>query len=111
MEKFVKGDIVVFPFPFSDLSDSKKRPALVLSSLEGEDLILCLITSSQIRKDKYSLPIDNFDFLNGKLTLSSLIRANRLFTASQSIIKYKIGSIKNSKLNQVLSFVCDIIKN
>ena len=45
MEEFVKGDVVVLPFPFSDLSNSKKRPALVVANLEGEDIILCQITS------------------------------------------------------------------
>ena len=54
MERFVKGDVVVIPFPFSDLSASKKRPALVLASLEGDDLILCQITS-EARFDKYSI--------------------------------------------------------
>jgi mRNA interferase MazF len=49
MEKFVKGDIVVIPFPFSDLSGSKKRPALVLANLQGDDIILCQITSQQIK--------------------------------------------------------------
>ncbi len=35
MGKFVKGDVVVVPFPFSDLSDNKKRPALVVAALTG----------------------------------------------------------------------------
>ena len=45
MAKFIKGDVVVIPFPFSDLSQSKRRPALVVVSLEGDDAILCQITS------------------------------------------------------------------
>lgn len=45
MGKFVKGDIVIVPFPFSDLSSSKKRPAMVISDLKGDDIILCQITS------------------------------------------------------------------
>jgi mRNA interferase MazF len=49
MERFVKGDIVVIPFPFSDLSGSKKRPALVLADLQGDDIILCQITSQQTK--------------------------------------------------------------
>ena len=45
MAEFVKGDVVVVPFPFSDLSQAKRRPALVISKLDGDDLILCQITS------------------------------------------------------------------
>ncbi|MFA6084453.1 hypothetical protein [Mucilaginibacter sp.] len=47
MAKFIKGDVVVIPFPFSDLSGSKRRPALVLADLPGDDIILCQITSQQ----------------------------------------------------------------
>jgi len=57
MEKFVKGDIVVIPFPFSDLSGAKKRPALVLVNLKGDDIILCQITSQQVNDD-YAIPIE-----------------------------------------------------
>jgi mRNA interferase MazF len=53
MEKLVKGDVVVVPFPFSDLSQSKRRPALVIASLEGDDAILCQITSKTV-KDTYA---------------------------------------------------------
>lgn len=45
MAKFVKGDVVVVPFPFSDLTQAKRRPALVITALEGDDVILCQITS------------------------------------------------------------------
>lgn len=38
MEKFIKGDVVVIPFPFSDLSQSKRRPALVVANLKGDDI-------------------------------------------------------------------------
>ena len=53
MAKFVKGDVVVVPFPFSDLTQAKRRPALVVSTLEGDDLILCQITSQYVR-DNYA---------------------------------------------------------
>ena len=55
MAKFVKGDIVVIPFPFSDLSQSKRRPALVIARLEGNDSILCQITSKTIKDIYYNL--------------------------------------------------------
>ena len=38
MAKFMKGDVVVVPFPFSDLSQSKRSPALVITALDGDDL-------------------------------------------------------------------------
>ncbi|MEO6392195.1 MAG: type II toxin-antitoxin system PemK/MazF family toxin, partial [Pyrinomonadaceae bacterium] len=39
MGRFVKGDVVVTPFPFSDLSGDKRRPALVIANLNGDDLV------------------------------------------------------------------------
>jgi mRNA interferase MazF len=38
------GSVVLVPFPFSDLSNSKKRPALVVASADRGDWILCQIT-------------------------------------------------------------------
>jgi len=66
MERFVKGDVVVLPFPYSDLSASKKRPALVLADLKGDDIILCQITS-QFVKDCYAIVLDNSDFKKSSL--------------------------------------------
>ncbi|MBE0557840.1 MAG: type II toxin-antitoxin system PemK/MazF family toxin [Proteobacteria bacterium] len=109
MAKSVKGDVVVIPFPFSDLSQSKRRPALVLSVLQGDDLILCQITSKSI-KDNYAIPVDENDFEFGSLNLESNIRPNRLFTADNHIILYRIGNIKIIKLNQVIDKVVEIIK-
>jgi len=44
--EFVKGDVVVVPFPFSDLTQAKRRPALVLAALSGDDLILAQIRAN-----------------------------------------------------------------
>ena len=72
MAKFVKGEVVVVPFPFSDLTQSKRRPALVITPLEGNDVILCQITSKAI-KDKYSIALEDNDFEKGSLNLKSLM--------------------------------------
>ncbi|MEK6535774.1 MAG: type II toxin-antitoxin system PemK/MazF family toxin [Thermodesulfobacteriota bacterium] len=109
MAKFIKGDVVVIPFPFSDLSQSKRRPALVVVSLEGDDAILCQITSKTI-KDTYAISIDETDFESGNLKQSGNIRPNRLFTADSHIILYRAGHIKNDKLNQVIEKLVEIIK-
>ncbi len=100
MEKFVKGDVVVLPFPFSDLSKSRKRPALVVANLQGDDFILAQITS-EARIDDYSITLISDEFKQGSLNLTSMIRPNRLFTADKSIILYKAGSLKDSKIKEV----------
>jgi mRNA interferase MazF len=107
--KFVKGDVVVIPFPFSDLSQSKRRPALVVAPLEGNDAILCQITSKAI-KDKYAISIDEADFESGSLRQAGNIRPNRLFTADNHIILYRVGVIKKDKLAQAIEKVVEIIR-
>jgi mRNA interferase MazF len=105
----VRGDIVVLNFPFSDLSQTKRRPALVLAALSGNDIILCQITS-QARSDGYSVPLEGPDFASGGLNQSSRIRPNRLFTADESIIVYRAGHVSDGKLNQVLDRLIAILR-
>lgn len=109
MGNFVKGDVVVIPFPFSDLSQAKRRPALVLAALTGDDLILCQITSRQI-KDQYAISLNLSDFDEGSLKQKSNIRPNRIFTADRNIILYKIGHLRASKTNSVIEKVIQILK-
>lgn len=108
MERFIKGDIVVIPFPFSDLSGSKKRPALVLADLQGDDIILCQITSQQT-KDKYAIAIKDSDFKTGKLTAPSNIRPNRIFTADKNIIIKKAALINEAAVNTVIQKIISIL--
>jgi mRNA interferase MazF len=100
MGKPLVGEIVVLPFPQTNLQAGKRRPALVVADLNGDDLILCQITS-QFRFDGYSIPLALADFERGRLTTESFIRPNRLFTAEQSVILYAAGKVKDSKLQEV----------
>lgn len=109
MARFVKGDIVVVPFPFSDLTNSKRRPALVITDFIGDDLMLCQITSKN-SKDTYSIEINNSDFENGSLNQDSNIRPNKIFTADSHIVLYKIGNLKVSKSEEVINKIIEIIK-
>jgi len=106
--RFMKGDVVVVPFPFSDLTQAKRRPALVLSVLEGDDLILCQITSQFVR-DNYAISLEDKDFGTGSLKQPSNIRPNRIFTADSHIVLYRIGTLKPSKLSEVIEKVIKII--
>jgi mRNA interferase MazF len=108
--KFVKGDVVVVPFPFSDLTQAKRRPALVISKLEGDDLILCQITSQSI-KDNYAISLDDKDFETGSLKQISNVRPNRIFTADNHIVLYKVGNLKIEKLKEIIEKVIEIIRS
>jgi len=110
LERPVKGDVVVISFPFSDLSSSKRRPALVVASLKGNDSILCQITSSRIL-DSYTIPLNENDFSKGSLKRSSSLRPNKLFTADNSIIIYRAGSLKKKKSLQVEEKICSILRD
>ena len=109
MEKFVKGDVVVVPFPFSDLTQAKRRPALVVSVLEGDDLILSQITS-QFVKDSYAIFIEGKDFEEGGLKQKSNVRPNRLFTSDTHIVLYRIGNLKKEKLNEIIEKIVEIVR-
>lgn len=109
MAEFIKGDVVIVPFPFSDLSQTKRRPALVIATLQGNDMILCQITSQSVN-DMYAIGIDNFDFNSGGLNQPSNIRPNRLFTAEKQIILYKAGQIKSEKLTEVINKIFEILQ-
>ena len=107
MGKPVAGDVVVVPFPQTNLQPGKRRPALVVAELRGDDLVLCQVTS-QVRADGYSVPLTRSDFEHGSLAIDSFARANRLFTVDQSVILYTAGRIKKAKLEMVRARVRDL---
>lgn len=104
MGKPVAGDVVVFPFPQTDLQVGKNRPALVLVDLPGNDLILCQITS-QVRADGFSISLQALDFARGGLPLASYVRVNRLFTVDQAVIAKTAGRVKPAKLQEALAAI------
>jgi mRNA interferase MazF len=108
MAGFIKGEIVVIPFPFSDLSGSKRRPALVLADLSGDDILLCQITS-QSTKDINSVTLRLTDFDSGFLPHDSFIRPTRIFTADKSLILRKAGLANQRVTNEVVKKIVNLL--
>ena len=104
----MRGDVVVVPFPFSDLSQAKRRPALVVAELEGDDLILCQITSRGVR-DRYAVPLDDGDFAEGGLRQPSNIRPSRLFTADRAIVLYRVGRLRRDKMDEITARIVELV--
>lgn len=97
------------PFPFSDLSGAKRRPALVLSSLPGDDAILCQITSQTVR-DGLAISLTDGDFETGRLPKPSNIRPNRLFTADRALIQATVGRVRPTHLRQVILSIIRLLE-
>jgi mRNA interferase MazF len=113
MSKYTKGDIVIIRFPFTDLSSSKKRPALVISNdivNQTGDYLMVQITSKE-KTDSLSLTIAKTDFTDNKeLPLKSFIRLHKIFLLNESLIVGKATSVKKPFLEKVVDEVVKLIK-
>jgi len=110
MDRFIKGDIVVIPFPFTDLSGNKKRPAFVIANLPGDDVIVCQITS-QAKSDPFALPLGANDFISGSLPVNSFIRPNKIFTADKNLVFSTAGHLSETKIREVINTIITIISS
>ena len=110
MARFVSGDVVVVPFPFTDLSSVKVRPALVLASLSRGDMILCQITS-QAAGNPEATPIEAADFEpGGTLPRASFALPHRDVTANEVCVRRAVGKLKSAKLQEIRERVCAVIR-
>ncbi len=104
-EPYPPGSVVLVPFPFTDLSGRKRRPALVVSpeGFHDEDLILCAITSRlPERPSEYEASLEANDMVEEKLPKKSVVKAGKLFTMHQDLIAGSFGTVKERKLQEVL---------
>jgi mRNA interferase MazF len=104
----VRGEVVVLRFPFSDLRTAKLRPALVLASLDGDDILCAMITSRAVR-DRYAVPLDQRDFSTGGLPRAGNVRPSRLFTADSSIVRRSAGQLSQPALAKVVEAVVALL--
>lgn len=104
------GTVVLVPFPFSDLSQNKLRPALVLADAGRSDWILCQITSNPY-SDQQAVPLSPGDFQTGSLRITSYARPGKLFTASQGLIVSLVGSLKPEPLERVIGVVVRLLQD
>jgi mRNA interferase MazF len=100
---------VLVPFPFSDLSHAKLRPAVVLADAGRGDWILGQITSRPYA-DSGALPLRDADFFQDSLRLDSYARPGKLFTAHQSLLAAEAGKLKPEALTQVIHTVVRLLQ-
>lgn len=110
MVTLTAGAVVLIPFPFSDLSQTKLRPALVLAPAGRGDSILCQITCKSYG-DENAIEMRDESFHTGALRVISYARPGKLFTASHSLIVAQIGILKEEALKQIIEAVVDMLQS
>lgn len=107
--KYYQGDIILLPYPYSDLSHTKQRPAVIISknSINKQTYIVAKITSV-IRGDNFSFPFDPAD-IDRELKYESEVRTNEVFTVNPVIIIKKFASFNRGAIKRLTECVKDHI--
>lgn len=105
-------DLVLLPYPYSNLKEDKVRPALILSNesfnKRSRDCIVVPLTSV-IKDDPSSVLVSQEDMDEGTLIRPSRIRADKIFNVEQRLVKMRIGSVKNTVFDKVRNEVVKIL--
>jgi mRNA interferase MazF len=97
-------EVVLLPYPFSNLEGTKVRPALVVSNnhfnKKSDDCVMAPLTTI-IKDEPYSVVIEQENMSSGKLLKPSRIRADKIFCVEKNLITMKIGKLKDSSFEKV----------
>ena len=108
-----KREIVLVPFPFSDLSASKRRPVLIVSNNDYNksfpDALVCVITSNRFRDDD-SVLLNDEDLETGILPEKSVIKCHKLFTIEQSQIQRRFSILGEKKFEDVRTMISKLME-
>ena len=110
MVRLGPGLIVLVRFPFSDLSSSKLRPAVVIVSAGGVDWVLAQVTSNPYG-DPRAVPLNSASFSSGGLPRDSFVRPGKLFTASEDIVARVAGSLTPETYGRVVEPVVELLRS
>ena len=109
MGTFAAASVVLVRFPFSDLSQAKLRPAVVLAECGRGDWLLCQITSVPY-SDPRAIKLTQQDFSKGALRAISYARAGKIFTAHETLILNEIGILEKDAFNRVIDAVRHLLQ-
>jgi mRNA interferase MazF len=100
-----KGDIVLVPFPFTDLTGTKLRPGLILwVDNAGNDITLCFISSQNVTNltpEEFVLDPSDAEFADTGLKIVSKVRVTRLVTLERRLIIRRIGKLGANQIQQL----------
>ena len=94
------GDVVLTPFPFTDLTGAKVRPAVILADVGMEDWVVCEIICNSQTREGY-IPISDADMDEGGLRQPSYARVDRLYTLNESVFRRTLGRVSAAKMEEI----------
>jgi mRNA interferase MazF len=108
-----QGDIVLVPIPFTDLSSQKRRPVIVISNDAYQhattDMIVVAMTSNPTRVD-YGFVIDSSDLERGRLNRPGIVRVDKVYTLSESLIAANFGRVNSTVLDRIGKVLLDLLQ-
>jgi mRNA interferase MazF len=100
-----RGDLLLVPFPFTDLSATKRRPVLVLTNADSYGDFIALPVTSRPQAE-HGLPIEVADMVSGQLPAPSWIRTNRIVTLNRTLVLKTVGRISDPPVIAAVSRFC-----
>src|SRR5271165_2448060 len=102
---FERGDLLLVPFPFSDLSATKRRPVLALTAPDGYGDFIALPVTSRARAE-HAVSLTSAGLLRGALPRPSWIRTDRIVTLNASLVVKSVGRVSDEIVATAVKAVC-----
>jgi len=106
-------DIILIPIPFTDLASQKRRPAIIISSdtynSKNEDIVVVALTSNIEPRD-FTISLTTDDLEEGILKVTSMIRADKIYTLNKSIVLKTFGRVKPVILAKIKDSLIKLIE-
>jgi mRNA interferase MazF len=106
---FTTGQVILVPFPFSDLTNAKLRPAVCLATADRGDWVLCQLTSASYG-DPRAVELAQAAFAVGGLRRTSYARPGKLFTAHESLFHSIAGTLLRPAYDSVVGAVVQLLR-
>jgi mRNA interferase MazF len=102
---FERGDLLLVPFPFTDLSSTKRRPVLAITAPDSYGDFIALPVTSRPQKD-HALPLAKGDLARGSLPAPSWIRTDRIVTLNSRLVIKEFGHVSDRILFAAIEKFC-----
>lgn len=102
------GEVVLIPFPYTNLAAAKKRPVLVLRPMDSfGDFLAAAVTSQSGHQD--AEPLTQADFLEGVLPKPSYVRTSKLYTLNKRVIAHRFGALTPEAFARAHTTICTML--